>query len=134
MKDHSSSSVVFIDSDCIFCNFWGNYIVKNDRTKSIFISTAKSELFEEAKIKHNNFPKPSDTIIFYVNGNYYSKSEAVIKIAIQMKSWYSILAIGYLIPKFIRNHIYDLIASRRKLIMKNDCVISELRNREKFIE
>ena len=133
MKGYFSSYIVFIDSDCIFCNFWGNYIIKNDRTKSIFISTPKSKVFEEAKIKHHFFPNPSETIILYANGKYYSKSEAVIKIAIQMKSWYSILAVGYLVPKFIRNKIYDLIASRRKSIMKNDCVISELRSREKFI-
>ena len=50
-----------------------------------------------------------------------------------MKSWYAVLGVGYLVPKFIRNKIYDLIASRRKSIMKNDCVINELRNREKFI-
>lgn len=133
MKDYFSSPIVFIDSDCIFCNFWGNYIVKNDQTKSIFISTPKSKIFEEAKLKHHTFPNSSETIILYLKGKYYSKSEAVIKIAILMKSWYSILAVGYLVPKFIRNKIYDLIASRRKSIMKNDCVISELRTREKFI-
>lgn len=133
MKDYQSSSIVFIDSDCIFCNFWGNYIVKNDRTESIYISTPNSKIFEDAKLKHHNFPDPSETIIFYTKGKYYTKSEAVIKIAIQMKSWYAVLGVGYLVPKFIRNKIYDLIASKRKSIMKNDCVINELRNREKFI-
>ena len=133
MTNYFSSHIVFIDSDCIFCNFWGNYIVKNDRSKSIFISTPKSKIFEEAKLKHHFFPNPSETIILYFNGNYFSKSEAVIKIAIQMKSWYSILVVGYLMPKFIRNKIYDFIANRRKSIMKNDCVIRALRSRDKFI-
>lgn len=133
MKDHFSKHIVFIDDECIFCNFWGNYIAKNDKSNGILISSSSSKIFDEVKKNHSNFPNPSDTIILYYEGQYFTKSTAVIMIANNMKSWYFILSIGYLIPKKIRDLIYDFIAKRRKSIMKNDCVIEELRNREKFI-
>ena len=133
MKDHFSKHIVFIDDECIFCNFWGNYIAKNDKSNGILISSSSSKIFDEVKKNHSNFPNPSDTIILYYEGQYFTKSTAVIMIANNMKSWYFILSVGYLIPKKIRDLIYDFIAKRRKSIMKNDCVIEELRNREKFI-
>jgi predicted DCC family thiol-disulfide oxidoreductase YuxK len=133
VKDHFSKHIVFIDDECIFCNFWGNYIAKNDKSNGILISSSSSKIFDEVKKNHSNFPNPSDTIILYYEGQYFTKSTAVIMIANNMKSWYFILSVGYLIPKKIRDLIYDFIAKRRKSIMKNDCVIEELRNREKFI-
>jgi predicted DCC family thiol-disulfide oxidoreductase YuxK len=133
VKDHFSKHIVFIDDECIFCNFWGNYIAKNDKSNGILISSSSSKIFDEVKKNHSNFPNPSDTIILYYEGQYFTKSTAVIMIANNMKSWYFILSVGYLIPKKIRDLIYDFIAKRRKSIMKNDCVIEELRNIEKFI-
>ena len=133
MKDHFSKHIVFIDDECIFCNFLGNYIARNDNSNGILISSSSSKIFDEVKKNHSNFPNPSDTIILYYEGQYFTKSTAVIMIANNMKSWYFILSVGYLIPKKIRDLIYDFIAKRRKSIMKNDCVIEELRNREKFI-
>jgi predicted DCC family thiol-disulfide oxidoreductase YuxK len=50
-----------------------------------------------------------------------------------MKSWYRILIIGYLVPQTLRDKLYDFVAKRRKEIMKNDCVIGELKSRERFI-
>jgi predicted DCC family thiol-disulfide oxidoreductase YuxK len=134
VTDYFSHSIVFIDDECLFCNFWGNYIAKNDKSNNILISSSSSKVFDEAKKKnHSNFPNPELTIILYFKGQYFTKSTAVLMIAKQMKIWYFLLLIGYLIPKKIRDLMYDFIAKRRKSIMKNDCVIDELRNREKFI-
>ena len=131
MIDYFQYPIVFIDDDCIFCNFWGNFITKNDKSNSIYISTSSSQLF--IKLDNNNLPNPKETIILYNKGKYYSKSDAVLKIASVMKGWYLILIIGYVVPKLIRDKVYDFIAKRRKSIMNDKCVIDELRSREKFI-
>tara|TARA_B100001057_G_C22782298_1_gene924149 strand:- start:892 stop:1296 length:405 start_codon:yes stop_codon:yes gene_type:complete len=133
MSNYLNSPIVFIDDECIFCNFWGNFIINKDKSETIYISSAKSDLFNKTQSKYPNLPNTNETIILIYENKYYSKSDAVIKIASLMKSWYRILVVGYLIPKIIRDKIYDFIAKKRKAIMKNDCVINELRNREKFI-
>lgn len=131
MIDYFQYPIVFIDDDCIFCNFWGNFITKNDKSNSIHISTSSSQLF--IKLDNNNLPNVEETIIFYYKEKYYSKSDAVLKIASVMKGWCLILIIGHVVPKLIRDKIYDFIAKRRKSIMNDKCVIDELRSREKFI-
>jgi len=133
MNDYLNSPIVFIDDECIFCNFWGNFIIKKDKSKSIYISSAKSDLFKKFSNRDPNLPDTKETIILIFNGKHYSKSSAVIKIATIMKSWHRIIIIGYLIPKYVRNKLYDFIAKRRKAIMKNDCEIVELKSRERFI-
>ena len=133
MNDYLNSPIVFIDDECIFCNFWGNFIIKKDKSKSIYISSSKSDLFKKFSHSNPNLPDTKETIILIFNGKHYSKSSAVIKIATIMKSWHRIIIVGYLIPKYVRNKLYDFIAKRRKAIMKNDCEIVELKSRERFI-
>ena len=128
-----TKTIVFIDDDCIFCNFWGNFILKNDLSGTIFISPTNSEYFKEIKKHFKQLPNPKETIILFHNENIYEKSNAVIKIAILMKNWHSVLCIGYLIPKFIRNFFYEIISKKRKSIMKDSCVIDELKSKEKYI-
>ena len=91
---NQNSTIVFIDDDCIFCNFWGKYILKNDKSDSILISPSTSNIFKEIKKQFNLFPNPKETIILYYNGQIYSKSQAVIKISLLMKNWQSIISLA----------------------------------------
>jgi len=126
-------TVVFIDDDCIFCNYWGNFILKNDQSKSIFVSPANSLVYKELQKKFNLLPNPKETIILLHNNDVFEKSNAVIKIASLMKSWHSFLVISYIIPIFIRDFFYDFIAKNRKSIMKDTCVIDELKEKDKYV-
>ena len=133
MQLDSLKTVVFIDDECIFCNYWGNFILKNDQSNSIFISPANSSFFKEVQNKYKLLPNPRETIILLYNNNIFEKSNAVIKIARLMKNWHSILIICYLIPKILRDFLYDVIAKNRKSLMTDSCVIDELKQREKYI-
>tara|TARA_Y100000385_G_scaffold223669_1_gene233802 strand:- start:144 stop:548 length:405 start_codon:yes stop_codon:yes gene_type:complete len=133
MLDNGSQTIVFIDDDCIFCNYWGNYILNNDKSKSIFISSSRSDIYLETKKRFQKFPNHKETIILYHNGQIYSKSLAVIKISILMKNWQSIISISYLIPNFIRDFFYDIISRNRKSIMSDSCVIDELKRKDKYV-
>ena len=130
-KYTKNSPTVIIDGDCVFCNYWGNYIILNDSSKSIFITSSSSktgtELLEKTDIN------PEKTILFSLNNKYYSYSDAVIKIALKLGGWHNVFLIGYLIPKKIRNLLYEYIANRRKKIMTNSCHIQDLKNRDRFI-
>ena len=46
-----------------------------------------------------------------------------------MKNWHSIIIIGYIIPKIIRDFLYDMTAKNRKSLMTDSCVIDELKKR-----
>tara|TARA_B110001452_G_scaffold81860_1_gene66965 strand:- start:92 stop:499 length:408 start_codon:yes stop_codon:yes gene_type:complete len=133
MLNHDSQTIVFIDDDCIFCNYWGNYILNNDKSKSIFVSSSSSKIYLEINKKFQKFPNYKETIILYYRGMIYERSSAVIKLALIMDNWQKIAAIGYLIPKFFRDFLYNFISRNRKKIMKDRCVIDKLKIRDKYI-
>ena len=127
------SIIVFIDVDCIFCNYWANYILENDRSNKIFVSSSRSIEYKKIKEKFSDLPNPNKTIFFLINGIIYQKSSAVIQIGLQMKGRHKLLIIGYIIPKFIRDYFYMIISNRRKTLMKDQCKISSLKKKNKFI-
>ena len=129
----ANSTIVFIDDDCIFCNYWGKHILKYDKSHSVFISPSVSTKFLETKKMFLSFPDPKQTIILYHNKKIYSKSSAVIKISILMKNWQMIIAVGYLIPKFLRDFFYDIISKNRKSIMSDSCIIDELKSKDRYV-
>jgi|TARA_B100001094_G_C17967623_1_gene688657 predicted DCC family thiol-disulfide oxidoreductase YuxK len=133
MQLDNLKTIVFIDDDCIFCNYWGNFILKNDQSNSILISPANSSIYNELQNKYNLLPNPKETIILLHNNDIFEKSNAVIKIARLMKNWQSFLIIGYIIPRFVRDLIYDVIAKNRKSLMTDSCVIDEIKQKDKYI-
>ena len=133
MQLDSLKTIVFIDDDCIFCNYWGNFILKNDQSNSILISPSNSSIYNELQNKYNLLPNPKETIILLHNNDIFEKSNAVIKIARLMKNWQSFLIIGYIIPRFVRDFIYDVIAKNRKSLMIDSCVIDEIKQNDKYI-
>jgi len=54
-----------------------------------------------------------DTIIFYDDGKFFNKSTAVLRIATYLGLPYSILGVFLVIPRPLRDWIYDLIARNR---------------------
>ena len=128
---NKNSSIVIIDDDCIFCNFWGNYIISHDLSSEIKVTSSSSQIGKELLKKTTANPK--ETIVYFFNNEFYTHSNAVIKIAENMRGWHTLFKIGYLIPKKIRNYFYMVVSNRRKGIMTNSCHIDNLRNRDKYI-
>ena len=57
---------------------------------------------------------PADTMILEVDGRRYAKSDAALRVARRMRWPYSWLgALGLLVPRPIRDAVYDFVARRR---------------------
>jgi predicted DCC family thiol-disulfide oxidoreductase YuxK len=133
MPLNNSRTIIFIDDECVFCNYWGKFILKHDKSKTLYISPSSSSIFNHVKEDCEKIPNPKETIILHHQNTVYERSNAVMKIALLMRSWHSIIVIGYIFPKFLRDFIYNLISRNRKKIMKDKCVIDELKNKERYL-
>ena len=107
----SQSSVVFFDSHCLLCNRVVQYLLKADKKRKLTFASLSSDyaanLPEQYRIN-------TDSIVFYHQGDYSIKSKAVLSIFKLLGFPFAILLIFYLIPTFIRDGLYDMIASNRK--------------------
>tara|TARA_Y100000589_G_scaffold117406_1_gene111240 strand:- start:1158 stop:1565 length:408 start_codon:yes stop_codon:yes gene_type:complete len=129
-----SNPIVLIDSDCIFCNYWGNFILKYDKSKRILITVPNSSVGREIMNESQNIADIEKTILFKKEDLIHQYSDAVLQLIIQMNNIFLYpLLIGYLIPKKVRNWMYLEISKRRKKLMTNQCHVSNLRENERFI-
>ena len=134
MQVSINNPIVLIDSECVFCSYWGNFILNYDKSKRILVTIPNSNMGREILNRSNEIVDIEKTILFKKEGQVYQYSDAVLQLIIQMNNIFLYpLLIGYLIPKQARNWIYLKISQRRKKLMTNQCHISNLRKNKRFI-
>lgn len=112
--------IVIFDGDCAFCNKSVMLILKKDKTKSIEVCSNQSEKGKELINKYKITADINSTIIYIIADNVYYKSTAALTISKKLKGLYPLLFAFILVPKFIRDCVYDFIAKHRKKIIKGE--------------
>jgi len=125
--------VVFYDGDCGFCNRSVNFVLKNDTTKSIHFAALQSG-FTKRVFEERNWSQPDlSTFYFMENGVLNEKSKAAFKV-LRYFPWYlRWLRIFTIVPRSIRDWVYDQVAKRRRKISKGYCVMPTPEERRRFI-
>jgi predicted DCC family thiol-disulfide oxidoreductase YuxK len=128
--------IILFDGVCNFCNYWVNFVLKRDHKNLFLFAALQSKAGQELLTKFNLSTTDFDTFILINGDTFQAKSDAAISIAVNLSGWPKVLFIGKIIPRFIRNCIYDLIAKNRyKIFGKRDsCRIPTKEEKEKFLE
>ena len=131
--ESAQQSIVFYDGDCGFCNRSVAWVMKRDQTQQIFFASIQSEFTSDFFTK-NKFEMPDlSTFYFYSNGKLYSKSTAGLKVIKHFSVFWRILSFGIVIPRFMRDYVYDAIAKRRQRIFKSYCFIPLEEQKKRFL-
>lgn len=75
------------------------------------------------------------TVIFEKNGRVSTKSDAVLGLLWELGGFWKLSVLGRIIPRFLRNALYDLIASRRYAWFgkREFCMIPTPELKERFL-
>jgi predicted DCC family thiol-disulfide oxidoreductase YuxK len=105
--------LVLFDGVCNLCNSSIQFIIKHDRAAKFKFAPLQSPLADQhlADLKVGNTPISS--IIYIENDEVYQKSTAALKIAKHLDGAWPLLYAFMIVPKFIRDRVYDLIAKNR---------------------
>lgn len=129
----SKGQIVFYDGDCGFCNRSVAFILKNDKTRSIKFAAIQSD-FTNMLFRDKGWPAPDlSTFYFYENAGIFEKSTGALKVAKYLKFPYTLMLAFWIIPPFIRNYVYNVIAKRRRNLSKDYCVMPSIEERKRFI-
>ena len=122
MKD----SVIIIDVDCLLCNRFVQIVSVIDKKDSIYFTRLSGKTANYILSNNKNLVDV-DSIIFYLNGNIYIKSDAVIRISKSLGFPYNMMSIFKIFPRSMRDIFYDFVARNRyKFFGKADkCLISK---------
>ena len=129
--------LILFDGVCNLCNSSVQYVIKHDKKQRFMFTALQSETGKKI-IKHFNIDtRKVDSIILYTpeKGITY-KSTAALKVAAQLGFPTNILSIFLIIPSFISNWVYDVIAKNRyKWYGKKEaCMIPTPELKSKFLD
>ena len=95
----------------------------------------QSEIGKELSIKYNIDTNSVDSIILIKSDVIYIKSSAVLEILKDMPIGWRIFRIGIILPKVIRDYLYDLVARHRYRIFgkKDECQIPSKDVQDRFL-
>ena len=131
----TNSYIILFDGICNFCNYWVDFIIKRDKDKTLKFATLQSDAGKKIANQFSIVNKNIDSIIFIKGRNYFLRSDAVLEIAKELKSVWKILYLLKVIPRHLRNFIYDLIAKYRYPIFgkRNSCRVPTSEEISRFI-
>ena len=111
-----NKTIILFDGECAMCNKYILFVAKND-SKDIFrFLSIQNKKINALKKIHPIDTKNISSIYVIHNNEIRSKSKAVLRITSMLKFPYNLLQVFYLVPNFLRNIIYDLVAKNRYYI------------------
>ena len=113
MNIYKNKSIILFDGVCNLCNSSVNFIIKHDKKKHFLFASLQSDAAKEILLHHSLNKIIFDSIILIEDTIIYEKSTAVLRIAKKLNNGFQLLYVFILIPKILRDKIYDYIAKNR---------------------
>ncbi|MGJ8666031.1 MAG: thiol-disulfide oxidoreductase DCC family protein [Patiriisocius sp.] len=127
--------IILFDGVCNLCNSSINFVIKRDKNDVFRFGALQEEPGKSILEKYSIDTKETDSIVLIKNGKAFTKSSAALYAARHLSGGWPLLYAFIIVPKFIRNAVYDYIAKNRyKWYGKKDsCMIPTPDLRAKFL-
>ncbi len=108
-----SHPVILFDGICNLCNASVQYVIKHDKKKLFRFASLQSS-FGESVLKQYNLPVNTfNSFILLSDNKIYTRSTAALLVAKKLSGLIKLLYAFIIIPRFIRDAVYDIIAKNR---------------------
>lgn len=106
-------NVIFFDGICNLCNGAVQFTIEHD-VKNIFkFATLQSDFAEEELKEFNIDHNQLGSFVLLADGKVYQKSTAALRVAKKLNGFWPLLYAFVVVPRFIRDAVYDFIAKNR---------------------
>lgn len=135
-KQLEGLNIVLFDGVCNFCNSTINFLIDRDSDHQLKFAPLQSEA-GQALLKEYDLPTEDfESFVYISQGKVYQKSTAALQIAKKLNGAWKMLYAFVVIPGFVRNAVYTLIARNRyKWFGKKEaCRIPSPEERARFLD
>ncbi|MDC9722530.1 MAG: thiol-disulfide oxidoreductase DCC family protein [Urechidicola sp.] len=135
MKNILNQPLLFFDGVCNLCNSSVQTIIKKDRHQKFKFASLQSDAAKEILLQFDNFNSDIDSIILINNNRIYYKSSALIRICKILGGKYNFLLIFWIVPKPMRDWMYDIVAKNRYRWFgkRKSCMLPNADLKERFL-
>ena len=128
-------SIILFDGVCNLCNGAVQFVIKRDNKNRFLFASLQSEEGKQI-LEDNNFPaNKSDSFLLVEDGKVYERSTAALRVLKNLSGLRSLLYGFIIVPKFIRDSVYNWIAKNRYqwFGQKDECMIPTPELKAKFL-
>jgi predicted DCC family thiol-disulfide oxidoreductase YuxK len=128
--------VVLFDGVCNFCNASINFIIDRDKNNNFKFAALQSVVGQQMLFQQGvKDTQAMDSVVLIKNNRIYKKSAAALEIVRDLSGLWPLLYVFKLLPAFVLDFFYDLIAKNRyKIFGRADaCRIPTPQLKQKFL-
>lgn len=131
----SNKKIVFFDGECNLCDSWVVFLISHDIDNKLHFAQLQADESISILESKNYNALELKSIVFLDNGEISFKSNAVLNIFNNLPVPYRFVSIFRWVPKFLRDFVYDLIATNRHRLWKkqSQCLIPTKEVKKKFL-
>lgn len=110
MHDHP---IILFDGVCNLCNRSVQYVIRHDAEKKFHFASLQSDAGQQL-LKQYHLPADNfNSFVLIQDAKAYTRSTAALRVAKQLKGITKLLYGFIIVPRFLRDAIYNLIANNR---------------------
>jgi predicted DCC family thiol-disulfide oxidoreductase YuxK len=136
-----SKAIVLYDGVCGLCNRAVQFLLKRDHLDRLQFASLQSDLADGVLKRHGLDHKSLDTVYAVLNYEkpneaLLAKGDAFLFFAGVIGGFWSVARVGKIVPRSVRNWLYDFIARHRYQVFgkSESCMLPDPKQRHKFLD
>ena len=127
--------IILFDGICNFCNNSVIFILKRNIKTPIYFAALQSEVGQRLLTEYELPVKEMESIVFIEQGKAYMQSTAALRICKYLRGLWPLCYRFIIVPKFIRDGIYNWIAKNRYkwFGIRQECMIPTPEMKTRFL-
>lgn len=103
--------IVFFDGVCNLCQGSVRYLIKHDKKGVLKFASLQGNYAKD--FVNETEIQSMQSILFFDGKMLYKKSTAVLKLSRFLGGRHQVLLLGYILPRFVRDWLYNIVAKNR---------------------
>ena len=130
-----SQPIILFDGVCNLCNHTVQFVIRHDPGAIFKFASLQSDKGRELSNHYGLTQSGPGSFVLIEDNNAFTRSTAALKVAKRLKGLPVLLYVFIIVPPFIRNAVYDIIAKNRyKWFGKKDsCMIPNASEQSRFL-
>ncbi len=105
--------IILFDGVCNLCNGSVNFIIDRDPKQVFRFASLQSPLGQEMVTRFGFSPTELSSLILVDGQTAHRRSSAALRIASRLTFPWNCLVVGLIVPRFLRDFVYNVIAKNR---------------------
>lgn len=135
VRPETDHPVILFDGVCNLCNWGVRFVIERDPDAEFRFAPLQSEPGARLLEACGRDPDQRDTWVLVEDGECYTKSDAVIRVARRLGGPYRLLSPFRYVPRLLRDAVYGLVARYRYDVFgrREECMLPEAGVADRFL-